>query len=199
MPNYIYKNKIFTILISSLIFISSFFIYMKFDKKYKLSLENKKREKYLHEIDDINLKIHNLNSKISKVNFNNKVLFEPGQEAEEVYNLLSNLAVRNKLLLENISKAKIKNIFTKDVFPQENKNSKKENKILYTKITLEYQIVGLYDKYMQFRQQLANHNVILNIVSEKIKVVPDKFYQRINVKLILSTYRMGYKQNGKDI
>ena len=65
------------------------------------------------------------------------------------------------------------------------------NQIIFSKILVEYAIVGSYEDYMSFRKQLALKKAILYIESEEIKVNPDGIQNKIKVKLTLSTYRMG--------
>ena len=125
-----------------------------------------------------------------------KEFFGNGHEAEELYNLLSQLALENKLLIENISKSKLKDYFINDIFPStENEGSKDSNDIdqivIASKITIDYLIAGKYGDYMKFRKSLSEENNIISIDYEEIHVVDSVNPRQISVKLKISTYRLG--------
>jgi hypothetical protein len=193
--NNVFKNKLFLIFLVFVFICFSFFSFQKIQDEKILINKINKISIFDSDINKIENKINNIQDRISRYQIANKKFFGDGHEAEELYNLLSELAMDNNLLIENISKGKIKKFLRKDIFPQK-ETSKKNNKdikeeIVFSKVIVDYRITGKYENYMAFRNYLSQEKVIISVESEEINVDDSKNSTSIEVKLILITYRMG--------
>ena len=194
--NYLKNHKKFFIFIVSIFFGFVYFVYQKSEEE-KIIISKINQINILDfDIDDIENKINTTKNRISQYQLMNKGFFERGHEAEELYNLLSQLALNKKLLIENISKGKIKKFLKRDIFPiydKENPKSKEESKdeIIFSKVIVDYRITGRYEDYMEFRESLAEEKKIISIDYEEINIGGPKNPGQVGVNLTISTYRMG--------
>ena len=148
------KNNKFIIILGSFLFIFIFLYFKKMEDKEALEAKINKVNIFDNNITDIENKIKEVRNRISGNQVLGKKFFEYGHEAEELYNLLSRLAMNNKLLIENISKGKIKRFLKKDVFPGKKNpenNKEIENEIIFSMVMVDYRITGNYESYMKFR------------------------------------------------
>ena len=192
------NNKLYFILCAILLITLGFNLFPKIQKKSDYIFQNQEFNIFDEDVEVINLKIKNINREISNFQFPRKTLFDRGHEAEELYDLLSNYAIDYKLILENISKGKIKKYYKSDIFPGKDKESNQnKDRILFSEILVEYSIVGSYENYMAFRKKLSVDRAILNIKSEEIMVSAIKNSKLIKVRLALITYRLGELDYGE--
>ena len=174
----------------------SVYAYQKIQEENLILTNINKINIFENDIKDIEQKISTIQDRLSGYKFLKKEFFGTGHEAEELYNLLSQLALDQKLLIENISKGKIEKYFKNDIFPiTENEGSNDSNEIdkqvIISKIMVDYRIVGKYEDYMEFRKCLSEENNIISIDYEEINVADSLNPGKISVKLKISTYRMG--------
>jgi Tfp pilus assembly protein PilO len=182
---------IFTVIVFS---VFAYFAFQKFQIEKTIVSKISKINILDTDIKNIEQKIGKVQGRISKYQIMGKKLFGNGHEAEELYNLLSQIALNNQLLIENISKGKIKNFLRKDIFPsKENSKREQENsdEIIFSKVIVDYSITGKYEDYMAFRRLLADEKSVIGVESEKITVDDSKNSTNIEVELELTTYRMG--------
>lgn len=104
-------------------------------------------------------------------------------DSKNLFNLISNLATDNSLIIRNINKGI---------------SNKINEPIRYIKNTVFLEIEGFYSNYILFKKQMMENKSILKIESEKITLKKDKFGERrLIINLIITDFAInkeGYEE-----
>ena len=121
----------------------------------QLQSQLKKREQYFEEINE---------------KFSGKMkLFHTDAEVEELYETISNVALKYKLTISKLERDK-----EIPVYKSSNNQKKQSKQIDYYKILVKYQVTGNYLRYMNFKESFAQMDKTVNFEKEEIKVMPKK-------------------------
>ena len=121
----------------------------------QLQTQLKKKEQYFEEINE---------------KFSGKMkLFHTDAEVEELYETISNVALKYKLTISKLERDK-----EIPVYKSSNNQKKQSKQIDYYKILVKYQVTGNYLRYMNFKESFAQMDKTVNFEKEEIKVMPKK-------------------------
>ena len=107
-------------------------------------------------------------------------LFHSREEVEGLYQILSEFAAMNNLVISRLEKKKIQEVsksqaIAKASGKKQNKKAKKKKatkqSIAYYKIPVEFEIKGNFLGYIKFKRQISLSQKMLNFDKESIKVV----------------------------
>ena len=142
------------------------------------------------QIDNLSFEIENVKQQIeaNTPEFeSNSKLFHSQKEVEDLYQSISNFALRNGLTIINIKKADPKPV--KGNLPNTNMgmtgviddgsgmiddgSGQEGGNTLYYKIPVDYEIMGSFIGYLKFRRELSKSQKVINFDKEEIDVLKD--------------------------
>ena len=142
------------------------------------------------QIDNLSFEIENVKQQIeaNTPEFeSNSKLFHSQKEVEELYQSISNFALRNGLTIINIKKADPKPV--KGNLPNTNMgmtgviddgsgmiddgSGQEGGNTLYYKIPVDYEIMGSFIGYLKFRRELSKSQKVINFDKEEINLLKE--------------------------
>tara|TARA_B100001123_G_C15178199_1_gene974248 strand:- start:448 stop:1119 length:672 start_codon:yes stop_codon:yes gene_type:complete len=107
----------------------------------------------------------------------NSKLFHSKKEVEDLYQNISNFALRNGLSIINLKKGEPKAVNNNNSAQNDNNTQNSENsenqQALYYKIPVNYEIKGNFLGYLKFRRALASSAKVINFDKEEINVLKE--------------------------
>ena len=107
----------------------------------------------------------------------NSKLFHSKKEVEDLYQNISNFALRNGLSIINLKKGEPKAVNNNNSAQNDNNTQNSENsenqQALYYKIPVNYEIKGNFLGYLKFRRALASSSKVINFDKEEINVLKE--------------------------
>jgi len=144
------------------------------NEKILLMNENKKKiEEFKSNIVTLSKTIKKREPEFKK----NSKLFHSKKEVEDLYQNISNFALRNGLSIINLKKGEPKAVNNNNSAQNDNNTQNSENsenqQALYYKIPVNYEIKGNFLGYLKFRRALASSSKVINFDKEEINVLKE--------------------------
>ena len=158
-----------------IVFLIYFFIFRP--KLVEQREQMAKKENYQKELIQLQSQIKKQEQHLNSINkkFAGKVkLFHTDAEVEELYETISTLALQHKLTVSKLERGKEVPVYKPSSNPANNNQQNQNKQIEYYKILVNYQVIGNYLRYMNFKENIADMDKIVNFEKEEIKVMPKK-------------------------
>ena len=142
-------------------------------QKEKINIMNGNQttiDEYLANIETLQANVKELEPRYKK----SSKLFHSKKEVEDLYQNISNFAMKNGLTIINIQKGEPKAVGGNDNTQNEQTENSQDNQegtqVLYYKIPVNYKIQGNYLGYLKFRRALSKSSKVINFDKETITV-----------------------------
>tara|TARA_B100000945_G_C20174203_1_gene499213 strand:- start:9 stop:680 length:672 start_codon:yes stop_codon:yes gene_type:complete len=144
------------------------------NEKIAIMNENKtKIEEFKNNLVSLKKAIKEMEPEFKK----NSKLFHSKKEVEDLYQNISNFALRNGLSIINLKKGEPKAVNNNNSAQNDNNTQNSENsenqQALYYKIPVNYEIKGNFLGYLKFRRALASSSKVINFDKEEINVLKE--------------------------